>query len=278
MPPPSDPPSATATPPQPTHPVAEWTVTDAALEFRWTLLPDVDAYRLQIAASESFETIYYDEGVDGPTVVEFAEVLPDDAVTVAWRVRAEGDEDTPWSAPAVFAVSDEDPDDEAEFLVDAPPVPVRPIQGDAVNPEGATLTWDGVPEASGYRVQVSNAESFEDPLVDLTLGHTPHLTLYDPLSTADGTLFWRVRALFPNGTEGPWSETVQFDAASVPAAEAELAAEGDEPAGEAPSVKRSPVAAGPARRSHTSNTMVLTFISVLLVSFLLTIVLIMWAV
>lgn len=278
MPPPSDQPSASVTTPQPTHPVAEWTVTDEALEFRWTLLPDVDAYRLQIAASESFETIYHDKVVDGPTVVELADVLPDDVVAAVWRVRAEGDEETPWSTPAAFAVSDEDPDDEAEFLVDAPPVPVRPIQGDAVDPEGATLTWDGVPEASGYRVQVSDADSFEEPSVDLTLGHTPHLTLHEHLSTADGTLFWRVRALFPNGTEGPWSETVQFDAASVPAAEAELAAEGDEPAGEAPSLKQSPVAAGPARRSYTSDTMAFTFIAVLLVSFFLTIVLIMWAV
>jgi hypothetical protein len=238
----------------------------------------VDAYRLQIAASESFETIYFERVVDGPTVVELEEVLPDDVEEAVWRVRTEGDEEGAWSTSAVFSVVEDDVDEEAEFLVDAPPVPVRPIQGDAVNPVGVTLTWDGVPEASGYRVQVSETDAFDKPLVDRTLGHTPYLTLYDPLSTSDGTLFWRVRTLFPNGTEGPWSEIVQFDAATVPAAEAKLAAEGEESPGETPAGQGSPAAAGPARRSHTSNAMVFAFISVLLVSFLLTIGLIFWAV
>lgn len=278
--PPPDVPSATVTVPQPIHPVAEWTVTDEAPEFRWTLLPDVDAYRLQIAASEAFETIYLDEVVEGPTDVRLAEVMPDDAVAGVWRVRAEADEETHWSATAAFAVADEEEADEAEFLVDAPPVPVRPIQEEAIDPEEATLSWEGVPEASGYRVQVSEDDGFDEPLVDLTLDRTPHLTLFDTLPTENGTLCWRVRALFPNDTEGPWSETARFDTATIPAAEEELAAEGEEPGGtaESPPVERSPVAAGPARQSQTSNAMVFTFISVLLVSFLLTLLLIMWAI
>jgi hypothetical protein len=271
-----DAPTTTLPAPQPTHPVAGRTIAESAPEFRWTSVPGADAYRLQLAASDTFTTVYYDETVEGPTTVDLDAVLPEEARTVVWRVQAVTEaEEAPWSVAASFTSADAAADDAGQFLVNAPPVPIRPIEGDAVDPEGATLTWEGVPEASGYRVQVDTAETFDDPAIDLTLDQTTSLILFEELPDGEAPLYWRVRALFPNDTEGPWSETVQFgtdpevqDRADEPVATDPEAEADDE-------IRRSAVAAGPAREAHTSSTMAIAFIGLLLVSFLLTVLAIM---
>ncbi|PSQ95061.1 MAG: DNA-binding protein [Bacteroidetes bacterium SW_9_63_38] len=267
-----DAPTNTRPAPQPTHPVAGRTITESVPELRWTSVPEVEAYRLQIAASDAFTTTYYDETVDGPTAVDLDAVLPEEAGTVMWRVRAET-KNAPWSVAASFTVANA-PADDAQFLVNAPPVPIRPIDEDAVDANGATLTWEGVPEASGYRVQVGTTELIDDPL-DLTLDQTTTLTLFDELPGGAAPLYWRVCALFPNDTEGPWSEVVQFRtdpsvedrADEAPAADPEAEADVD--------TRRSAVAAGPAREAHTSSAMAIAFTGILLISFLLTILAVM---
>lgn len=282
-PPRPDAPSSTLPAPQPTHPVAGRPVTEGAPEFRWTAVPDADGYRLQLAGSPDFAECYYDERVDGPTSVPLADVLPAEAETVVWRVRAETGEDAPWCPAASFRVAaDDEIDEAAQFLVDAPPVPIRPIQGDAVDAEAATLTWEGVPEASGYRVQIGASPDVGDPIVDLTLDQTTTLTLFEELPQQRDALYWRARALFPNGTEGPWSETVKFGTDPDVEPDVPVVAEQPEDAPEAPdepasSVERSAVAAGPAQTARTSSTMAIAAIGLLVVSFLLTILLVLLA-
>jgi hypothetical protein len=257
--------------------VAQQTVTDTAPEFRWTTLPDADAYRLQVAGSATFDSLFYDEVVDGPTTVVLGEVLPDDVETGVWRVRAEA-EQAAWSTVAHFSVADAPQDrGEAQFLVDAPPVTIYPIENDTVDAAAPSFTWEAVPEASGYRLQVARNESFDDPIVNLTVDQTTSLTLFDVLPEEQAALHWRICALFPNDTEGPWSGTVRFAADPEAEADTDLAAEGEvaRAESESPSMERSPVAAGPARHSHTSSAMALAFIGILLVSFLVTIILIM---
>ena len=277
-----DVPSSTLPVPQPTHPVAGRPVTADAPEFRWTAVPDAAGYRLQLAASPDFDECYYDERVDGPTTVPLADVLPAEADTVVWRVRAETSEEAPWCAPASFtAAPPDDREEDAQFLVDAPPVPIRPIQGDAVDAEAATFTWEGVPEASGYRVQVGPSPDLDDPIVDLTLDQMTTLTLFGELPR-EQEVYWQVCALFPNNTAGPWSGTSGFgtdpDVEPDVPVEAEPEApdeEADAPDEPTPSVERSAVAAGPAREARTSSTTAMVAIGLLVVSFVLTIVLIM---
>ena len=272
-----DVPTSTLPAPNPTHPVAQQTVTDTVPEFRWTSLPDTESYRLQLAGSEAFESLFYDEVVDGPTTLDLSEVLPEDAEAVVWRVRAEA-EQAPWSTAAHFVVADEPQNrGDAQFLVDAPPVPIFPIENDTVDAAAPSFTWEAVPEASGYRLQVAPEETFDDRIVNLTVDQTTSLTVFDLLPEEQTALHWRVCALFPNDTEGPWSETVQFKLDPDAGADTDLATEGEvaEEKTDSPSMERSPVAAGPARESHTSSAMVLAFIGVLLVSFLVTIILIM---
>ena len=264
--------------PNPTHPVAGRPVASDTPTFDWTPVPDADAYRLQLAASDAFETLYYDETVDGPTSLTLDDVLPDDVGTVVWRVRAETPEETPWSTTAHFEAKEPPAGDDREFLVDGAPVLIHPIRGDDVEADGATLTWEAVPEASGYQLQVSSNEDFDELLVDLTVDRVTSLTLFELLPAERAPLYWRVRALFPNESEGPWSDTARFGTnPDVDPDEEALAAPGEEPTAstDAPSDANSPIAAGPAREAHTSSAMAFTFIAVLLVSFLATIFLIM---
>lgn len=265
---PPDVPSSTLSAPQPTHPVAEQIVAREARDFHWTAVPDADTYRLQLASSDAFETLYYDETVDEGVSVDLAEVLPDGADTVVWRVRADTDDETSWSTVASFAVGEQDAAPDEQLQVEAPPVPIRPIAGDTVDAEGVTLTWEGVPEASGYRVQVASSDSFEDPIVDLTVDQTTTLTLFDELPGEQDRLYWRVQVLFANAAAGSWSDIVQF--ATHPEQGDDFEPEGgtEEPT----SIERSPVAAGPAREAHTSSAMAMGFIVILIVSFLATLV------
>ena len=265
--------------PTPTHPVAAQPVASGTPTFDWTPVPDVDTYRLQLAASDAFETLYYDETVEGPTSLALDEVLPDDAGVVVWRVRAEAPAETPWSPAARFEAPGAARSSDREFLVDAVPVPMHPVRGDDVEAGAAAFTWEAVPEASGYRLQVAALEEFDDPVVDLTVDRVTSLTLSEMLPAGQDPLYWRVQALFPNESEGPWSDTAHFgtnpdvndDDEEAPAAP------GDAPtaSADAPSDANSPVAAGPAREAHTSPAMALTFMGVLVVSFLVTIFLIM---
>jgi len=263
--------------PTPTHPVAGRAVTADAPAFDWTPVPDADTYRLQMAASDDFETIYYDKAVERPASLPLVDVLPNDARTVAWRVRAETGAEAPWSPVAHFDASAPDAGgDEDEFLVNAPPVPIHPVEGHAVDPDAAAFAWEAVPEAGGYQLQVGRSEAFDDPVVDLTFDQVTSLSLFDLLPGDTTPLHWRVRALFPNGTEGPWSSTAVFgtdtDAETTPEAADETPSRTRTPM----SAKNSPVAAGPAEHAHTSKKMAMTFVLVLVVSFVLTILLIMW--
>ncbi len=75
-----------------------------------------------------------------------------------------------------------------------------------LNPaEGATLAkylfdWTDVPDATGYRFQMSTSTSFSPLAVDAAVGTSE----YDYTSTLDGAYYWRVYATGPGGS-GPYS-------------------------------------------------------------------------
>ncbi len=263
---PPDVPRSTRPAPQPTHPVAEQAVPLEAQAFRWTAVPEADTYRLQLAASDAFEALYYDEIVDAGTTVDLADVVPEGRDTVVWRVRAETEDAASWSTTASFRVGEQDDTADEQLQVDAPPVPIRPIAGDRVEANGATLTWEGVPEAAGYRVQVAPTDAFDEPLVDLTVDQTTTLTLFEELPDEQNRLFWRVQVLFPGATEGAWSDIVRFETTSDLDEDFEPEGGDEEPS----SLERSPLAAGPAQEARTSSGMAVGFIVILIVSFLLT--------
>lgn len=268
--------STDATPiPHPTHPVAGRVVESPVPTFDWTPLPEVEAFRLQIARTDAFETTYYDETVGRPVSVELDTIVPDEASTVYWRVRPEaGERGRPWSEAAHFALSTRAVDD--AVVVDAEPVPVHPASGDAVDPGAAAFVWEGVPEASGYQLQVLTDDG-GDRLVNLPLDRTTSVVLYDQLPDEHASLRWRVRSLFPTEATGPWSPGIVFG--TSPGTEGDEDAFTTRPAPEEGKEETTPdgaVAAGPAQRARTGRTGSIAFILLIILGFLLAAGLVAW--
>ncbi|MBI3447847.1 MAG: FecR domain-containing protein [Acidobacteria bacterium] len=81
---------------------------------------------------------------------------------------------------------------------------ILPLEGG----EGGSvqLEWQEVAEAKSYHLQISAHPLFSDSLVDRTLD-TTSATLP---RAGEGNYYWRVAAIFDDGTEGPMSEARKF--------------------------------------------------------------------
>ena len=265
---------ATLPVPCPTQPVAGRPVETTTPVFGWTPVPDATHYRVQVASTDAFEAVHYDETMDRGTAVPLKSVLPEEATTACWRVRAEGPTEarSDWSAPARFAVPSADLASTAGTVrVEAPPVPLHPTSDQAppVDQSAVPFTWERVPEATGYQLQVAPTDDFTEPIVDLTVDQTTSLTLYDTLPGNGAALHWHIRPLFQVADPGPWSDPVPFVVAP-PAGEEELAPEAEDP-------RASARIAGPATHARTSTALSLTVSLLAVLSFLATIALIMFA-
>lgn len=265
----SSPPTLPA--PCPTQPVAGRPVDRDAPVFDWVRVPTATHYRVQIASTEAFESLHYDDVTERGTALPMDSVLPDDVNTAYWRVRAKttDDERSSWSDPAHFAVPTAEREvEEAALRVDAPPMPLHPesTQGAPVNQNAVHFSWDDIPEASGYRLQVATTEDFADPDVDLTVDRTTAVTLYEVLSADADVYYWRVRPLFRVADPGPWSSPVSFRVAP-PAEEENLVPEAADP-------QASARAAGPVVKARTSRAFSLAVSLFALLTFFATIALI----
>lgn len=258
--------------PCPTRPVAGRPAETDSPVFDWTPVPDATHYRVQVASTEAFDTIHYDDAMERGAALPLGSVLPGEGTTVYWRVRAKAEEDerSAWSEPAHFAIpAAEQEAEDAALRVDAPPVPLNPESArDApVDQSTVPFSWESIPEASGYQLQVAPTEDFSDPDIDLTVDQTTSVTLYDVLPEEAATYHWRVRPLFRVADPGPWSTPVAFAVAPPASDEENLAPEAADP-------QASARAAGPVTQARTSRALSLTVSLIAILSFLGTIALI----
>jgi hypothetical protein len=169
----------------------------------WKGVTDAMMYRVQLSKQSDFSTTIYDWQGVGQTQTTFQGL--DSNTTYYWRVQANGNSGTsPWSQTWRFTTVTPKP------VVLAPTL-ISP-------PDGATkldliqiLTWNQVPLATSYRVQVATASDFGSTLVDRTdlpVGQQI-LTNLTPATT----YYWRAAGMNANGT-GPWSPTWNFTTAS----------------------------------------------------------------
>lgn len=91
------------------------------------------------------------------------------------------------------------------------PEPVAPAGGIPVDGHAASFSWQGVPGAEGYRVQVAVDAAFEQCYCDAEVGRTTLLTLMDTLPVDGTTCYWRVCA-GRDGEADPWSAPAAFRA------------------------------------------------------------------
>lgn len=84
-------------------------------------------------------------------------------------------------------------------------------------PPAVELMWEPVEMAVGYRLQISSQPLFSQPIADLNPLRSTAATLPD---VREGGYYWRVAALFGNGTEGPYSMPRKFKVVSGRVAQA----------------------------------------------------------
>jgi hypothetical protein len=258
--------------PCPTRPVAGRPAETDSPVFDWTPVPGARRYRVQVASTEAFEAVHYDDAMERGAALPLGAVLPDDVTTAYWRVRAETEEDeqSAWSEPAHFAmpVAEREAED-AALRVDAPPVPLHPepTHDAPVDQSAVPFSWEGIPEASGYQLQVTRTEDFADPDVDLTVDQITSFTLYEVLPEEAATYYWRIRPLFRVADPGPWSSPVAFAVAPSASDTEDLAPEAADP-------QASAQAAGPVTQARTSRGFSLAVSLIAVLSFLATVALI----
>jgi hypothetical protein len=233
--------------------------------FSWTPIPEATRYVVQVASTEAFESLHHDGVMERGSALPLGSTLPDGATTLFWRVRAETEEErSVWSETAHFAVPAAEPEaEEAAPRVDASPALLHPedTKDVPVDPSTVPFSWDAIPEASGYELEIASTENFADPDVELTLDRTTSVTLYDVLPVEAATYHWRIRPLFRGAEPGPWSRPTSFAVAPPAADQDNLAPEAADP-------QTSARAAGPALEARTSRALALTVSLVAVLSFL----------
>ena len=100
------------------------------------------------------------------------------------------------------------------------------------------LTWEPVPGAAGYSLEVSRNRLFADNIIDVDNRAKTRATLG---LRGEGTFIWRVAASDDDGALGPWSRARRF---RVSAAPAEEAAEPPEPPSDTPETQRQSASLG----------------------------------
>lgn len=106
-----------------------------------------------------------------------------------------------------------------DLLSEAAPLPGRPslvtpadnVDLDLDRLRQVALTWDAVPGAARYALQVSRSHLFVDNIIEVKNRTSTKATLG---LRGEGTFQWRVAAYDKSGVQGPWSKPWKFRVAS----------------------------------------------------------------
>lgn len=174
-----------------------------SLTLAWSPVEGATGYHVQVAGDPSFdpESLVSTDATDN---LEHDLADLDPGTSYLWRVRAyDGQGTGPWSAAWFFTT-------EAEPVVLAAPLPLTPDDGaDGVVWQPA-FSWEPVPEATTYRLQVALDASFSDLVVDWKGLQASSYTLESYETLAAGRAYrWRVSAQNEDGTSA-WSVTRSF--------------------------------------------------------------------
>lgn len=181
----------------PTYP-QDGAVVDGAPYFAWDAHSHATKYEVEVArnADTTFSAINLESKVVGataPKVTAWAPLSGMPPGTYAWHVRrvdASGGFGS-WSAPKTFVLQPE------------APAALSPEPGTISKTNDALFSWTGVQNATQYQFEMSSSASFASPTTQLTT-----MTSWAPTKTiADGSYYWRVRAVNASGDLGPPSSS-----------------------------------------------------------------------
>jgi len=177
-------------------------INDSTPDLGWSDVTDPSGvtYSLQVDNSSTFNLP--EVSVSGLTASHYTTATLA-AGTSYWRVKAVdgAGTDSGWTAAWSFTVDTTAP---------GAPSLLLPANGAKTNDNTPAFDWSDVSDASGvsYIIQIDNNSDFSSPVVDASGLLSSAYTQAIPL--ADGTYYWRVRAVDGAGNGGNWSTTRNF--------------------------------------------------------------------
>lgn len=156
-------------------------------------------YEIEVATDPAFTNVAYSDGGITDTTYTLSNLAA--GQTYHWRVRADnGEVKSDWSGVFNFTTAPESP-----ISLLAPQL-LTPPNGTPNVPLTVTMTWDSIPEAGDYEVQIGKDATFES--VDTTLITAAASAELAGLPNAT-TYHWRARARNGSATSA-WSRPFRF--------------------------------------------------------------------
>jgi hypothetical protein len=170
-------------------------ISDPTIPFSWDAMAGATSYQIQISTDITFATVTYDQTVTNPTHTQF---IGTNAIHY-WRVRAKLDATNGnWSVTR-------------QFTTQTPPNLIAPVDMSSTVENSITFSWDMLPNATEYQIQISTDSGFGT----FTANQTQTETSYTHTFTESGIYYWRV--LGRNGAlDSAWA-TYQFTLQKLPA-------------------------------------------------------------
>jgi hypothetical protein len=174
-----------------------------ALTLRWSAVPGAANYLVRIATDPDLGTLIWDAPVE-TAASNYTVREPLSPGTYYWSITPLNAEGHAGNASAVSSF---------DWVW---PSTTTPTLNDLVgNPEvfDPQLTWDPVPGASGYEVEINFSSDWAtsskvccDPLSFFTDASTLGTSIAPQIVLDNNTYYWRVRALDAGGNAGVWNE------------------------------------------------------------------------
>jgi len=190
--------------PQPASPADGTGSLPLSVQVTWHKVADASAYYTQVATNSSFSSLIRNVGPLTDTSLAVSNLSGN--TTYYWRVRSGNASGlSAWSAVSSFTTAN-------TGVIPSVPVTEGPVSGTTGVTTNPLLTWQGVPGAQSYGVQVSASPSFATLKMDRS-GITGTNVQVDGL-TNGMEYYWRVNATGSGGTSA-WSAVSSFTTASI---------------------------------------------------------------
>jgi Leucine-rich repeat (LRR) protein len=162
------------------------------LNLRWEGQLGIQEYQLQLSRNVGFNDIIRDELI--PNAANFNVDALTHNTRYFWRVRAKnaggfGEWSNTWEFRTLLAT----------------PFTVAPSNPTCISVQPVEFSWQSIAGANRYIFQVSTASNFATLVQDRQNLQNTSITISD--LPANGTYFWRVKAVNTNGDESNWSPT-----------------------------------------------------------------------
>lgn len=172
-------------------------ITSAQPQFTWAAVPNALTYSLKVCKQVDLTDCVL--AVDLNAVTGYKPSTSLDLGKYYWQLSVQTKDSSERMTSPVLSFT-------VTSASLAAPVLLAPVLNLTTNDTTVGLSWQLVPEAENYEVQISQLANFATLVESSTLPETA----YTSTSLADGRYYWRVRTLNTYGAPGKWSAVRSF--------------------------------------------------------------------